>query len=642
MIPEHILHEIRLAYPSIYAADRTQKGIICPLCGSGSGPHGTGITADPKNLEHLHCWACGFDGSIIDLVQADPTIAANSFLEAAMYVADKAGIAIERDSSFSSEARKCTVSDSDTRSGTLVMAKEYLARRGISEATADMLHVQFDPVWRHPKAPPTAAYTPRLLIPTAEGSMVTRDIRPPQSIPEDQKRYVKQNVGPSHLLNANVLLQAAPVFVVEGAFDAMSIIEVGGQALALNSTANATQLVDAVKNLQHVPPLILALDHDKAGQNTQVKLEADLRAAGVNVLVADLTGDADDPNDALIANRDKFAERVQEAVRNASTQVAAIENAKLEPMTVAQTPFWSTVDTMSPCISTGLHSIDTALGGGLPAFGITVLGGRTGTGKTSLALQIACSVIESGRPVLYVSQELSAIQLTAKNLARCVTIKSQDTGMRYKAIDILTGNASAAFRAASTKYFEIIAPKLYVMRLTEEDTVKTIAENAQRIMRSREVAPLVVIDYMQILPTTDLRLQERQAIDQHVHALIDASEHIPFFVISSFNRTAYGVGKLKSDAGYAAMIDALEGAFKETGLLEYSATTLLGLWSITDLDMQLGDRVDLDLYVIKNRWQQRMGRPIALTFDGAIGAFQERCDENATANAGDWLSVPEI
>ena len=36
------------------------SGFVCPLCGSGEGSHGTGMTQNPK-AEHtsLHCFGCG-------------------------------------------------------------------------------------------------------------------------------------------------------------------------------------------------------------------------------------------------------------------------------------------------------------------------------------------------------------------------------------------------------------------------------------------------------------------------------------------------------------------------------------------------------------------------------------------------------
>lgn len=66
--------EIKTRWRELYPADGNGrgKGIICPLCGSGSGKNGTGITEKPHSRNHfLKCWngGCSFTegGSVIDL-----------------------------------------------------------------------------------------------------------------------------------------------------------------------------------------------------------------------------------------------------------------------------------------------------------------------------------------------------------------------------------------------------------------------------------------------------------------------------------------------------------------------------------------------------------------------------------------------
>ena len=47
--------------------DRSGKGFICPICGSGSGKNGTGITT--KDGVHFTCWAgCFTNADIIDII----------------------------------------------------------------------------------------------------------------------------------------------------------------------------------------------------------------------------------------------------------------------------------------------------------------------------------------------------------------------------------------------------------------------------------------------------------------------------------------------------------------------------------------------------------------------------------------------
>lgn len=49
--------------------DASKKGYICPICGSGSGAKGTGITENPKSPNHFTCWAgCFSSKSYIDIL----------------------------------------------------------------------------------------------------------------------------------------------------------------------------------------------------------------------------------------------------------------------------------------------------------------------------------------------------------------------------------------------------------------------------------------------------------------------------------------------------------------------------------------------------------------------------------------------
>lgn len=47
--------------------DRSKKGYICPICSSGTGKHGTGITT--KDGVHFTCWrGCFTSADIIDII----------------------------------------------------------------------------------------------------------------------------------------------------------------------------------------------------------------------------------------------------------------------------------------------------------------------------------------------------------------------------------------------------------------------------------------------------------------------------------------------------------------------------------------------------------------------------------------------
>ena len=50
--------------------DKSGKGYVCPICGSGTGENGTGITENPKSKGHFTCWGgdCFKNADIFEII----------------------------------------------------------------------------------------------------------------------------------------------------------------------------------------------------------------------------------------------------------------------------------------------------------------------------------------------------------------------------------------------------------------------------------------------------------------------------------------------------------------------------------------------------------------------------------------------
>lgn len=72
---------------------------------------------------------------------------------------------------------------------------------------------------------------------------------------------------------------------------------------------------------------------------------------------------------------------------------------------------------VKPYVSSGYKALDDVLGGGFVNEGLYILAARPGCGKTTLAIQIADKIANAGKPVLFVSLEMSSLQITAKRVA---------------------------------------------------------------------------------------------------------------------------------------------------------------------------------------------------------------------------------
>ena len=312
MTREDSIAEIRSRWKELYPQDGSGKGIVCPLCGSGSGKNGTGIRENPqsKKPHGLKCFACGFAGDVIDLIQQER---GGSFLVATQEAADRLNIRVDplhgendrakpRRSDFSGQGNTETPPESKHPQNALKTpqnafgdyyaqcaahiydpaAVSYLTGRGISAETAAAYGIGFDPAADPANAPGAGADAykphpcPRIIIPTSATHYTGRSIDP-----ATPKAFQKLNAKGSTpgIFNARALYDdaAESVFITEGAFDALSVIEAGAAAIALNSTENRRALLKLLEQRRTGATLILCLDNDAAGNNGAQELKEGLQ-----------------------------------------------------------------------------------------------------------------------------------------------------------------------------------------------------------------------------------------------------------------------------------------------------------------------------------------------------------------------------
>lgn len=332
---------------SLFPSDNHGKGIICPICGNGSGKKGDGVTF-VKNTRILKCFHCGFSGDVIKLVAENSHC---SYIEAAKILAEKFGIAHHNDSfhlptekfqvkqkNFSTEKpiEKIDFTEFFATAEKNLSLTDYHTKRGFSLATCQHFHFGFDTSWQHPKVP-NAPKTPRLIVPTSQFSYLARDTR--KNIPERQQKYSKQKVGSVQLFNLDALACDFP-FVTEGEFDAVSFYEIGFNAVALGSVSNINKFVQHLKILINKPKCIIAaLDNDDAGKEGNKKLKFELENIGVHVFIADdIYGKYKDANDALIFDRETFVKNAKSVKENAMENITTQEKMSNEIISLDISP----------------------------------------------------------------------------------------------------------------------------------------------------------------------------------------------------------------------------------------------------------------------------------------------------------------
>lgn len=248
-------------------------------------------------------------------------------------------------------------------------------------------------------------------------------------------------------------------------------------------------------------------------------------------------------------------------------------------------------------IKTGIKPLDKEMNGGLRP-GLTVLGAVPGTGKSTLAYQIALNISSAGTPVLIYSLEMSRNQILAKLISRQTFKDSPDCAV--SAIDILNSDLNRKFTASQWKAVENAASSVGRaggnIHITEsadhEISAAFISGEVKNFISENPGAqPVVIVDYLQILaPDPRHSANDKQATDDAIRTLsaLASSCKISILLISSLNRTSY-------DKELTMM------SFKETGSIEYSADMLIGMETASANGGKDGQRV-ISLKFLKQRY----------------------------------------
>lgn len=623
-----------------YLQPAKNKGsYICPICGSGTGPNKTGAMHVRKDNVHCKCFACGFYGDIFDLVGKQHGLDARASYEkvlewagagknSTVYVQQTSkpalkvrladtNAAVTQAADFEEYVRRCGEALRKSPS-----ALRYLQGRGLTEETIARFMLGYD------------AGARQVVVPYGPGCRYY--IR--RGVGEDKVFYKPPaaQAGPEPVFNAVALGGTAGcVFVVESPFCAMAIEQAGGHAVAIGGTGGHKLLARMAEQPTEAV-LALSLDNDARGQAAQAQLLQALAERGIPAVACNVAGMWKDPNEALQQEPAAFAERVGEMARRAAGQKDALARQQLADYQAGSVgsyldDFVAGVATraQTPAVPTGFAALDASLDGGLYE-GLYVLGALSSLGKTSFALQMADQIAQQGRDVLFFSLEMARSELMAKSISRHTWLADGPQGKQAKSARDITNTArhagftedeQALMKRAVTAYAQY-AQHLYIVEADEPLGTREVAARVAEHVAITGTAPVVFVDYLQILAPAEPRATDKQNTDRAVFDLKRLSRQykVPVFAISSLNRENYGASLTMS-------------AFKESGAIEYSSDVLLGLqFALGPGEDRLSqERLDalkrqvprpLELVVLKNR-NGPAGERLGLGYWAAYNGFGE-------------------
>lgn len=576
--------------PQIYLQTANKEGYVCPICGSGSGPNGTGIVS--RDGVHFTCFArkC-FERNGKGSADIPDIIAIKEGLEPGSRQAlnrayELYGITIDSPLSTGEKLPPDPGKAPPVKAAGKRPEQDYSAYidecharigqttypqqdRWLTGVTIDRFKLGYDPAFKTREGDNYVQWQ-ALVIPNGPYRLTVRNLAP-DARKENRYRFR----GANRPFNDQALQQTAePVFVVEGEIDALSVIEAGGEAVAI-----ATDVQLLLRSLGKNPPmLILALDKDDAGQEAEAKLVEELSKRGIPFLQADLTGGYKDANEALVKGQLAFLM----AVNAAKNSVLALKKQTLSQEQAAYLAInaEANIDGLFAAIKkgkkaypTGFSMLDNHLRGGLFE-GLTIIGAMTSVGKTTLTMQIADNMAMLGNDVLIFSLEMGIHELMARSISKGTLMqsffrKAGDYSQAMTARQILSGEpGQPGILEEATRAYREYAGRINIFQSLGKIGPKRIREEVEGYKAATGSIPVVVIDYLQLLGQDEGKYSAgaKEIMDAAVTELkcMAVDLEIPVILISSFNRDNYG-----KDANLAS--------FKESGGIEYSADLLLGL-----------------------------------------------------------------
>lgn len=245
-------------------------------------------------------------------------------------------------------------------------------------------------------------------------------------------------------------------------------------------------------------------------------------------------------------------------------------------------------------ISTGIHSFDRALHGGL-SNDLYILGAETSTGKSAFMQALAEAAAGSGIHVLYFALEMSRQEFVARGTSSVwFQVHGYQTGkdsitvsdILYPKYDESTGvfiqTPYDLYEKEMDLWFERYGSCIHIIEpelngISAKEIAETVTRFREKQRETGDFRPVMVfIDYLQILkadPSEKNQSDRKTKMDTAVTMLktLAFKEQVPVIAASSVGRTNYG--KTISTASY-----------KESGDVEYTGGILLGWnWSgVTD------------------------------------------------------------
>ena len=256
---------------------------------------------------------------------------------------------------------------------------------------------------------------------------------------------------------------------------------------------------------------------------------------------------------------------------------------------------------------TGFEELDWQLGGGMFRSEVYVIGARPGMGKTTLGINIAENVASRGDSVLFVSLEMTDVQIMAKRIAL-------EGGLQYT--QLMSGKLGETDEEVMQEAMGRLTDRPFFLTTRSGMTVGDISKTARQIQN----LSLIIVDYMGLIPAAEEsrskpRYEQMTEISAGVKGLAK-SLNVPILALAQLNRenmTRKDKRPTMSDLRDSGAVEQDAGAIILLHRPEYYETREQGDAAETE---------DIELNVAKNR--HAAPGLVHMTWDGGKGSIRSK------------------
>lgn len=259
-------------------------------------------------------------------------------------------------------------------------------------------------------------------------------------------------------------------------------------------------------------------------------------------------------------------------------------------------------------LRTGFNELDNLLGGGFQLGDSVVLAGNTGTGKSSLALQMLLNVSQYV-PTAYFSLEMSKSRMVTRTLAQLARLPIHQVRNPHKSFD--TKEDAKRYKDAVQDYRERQG-KLF-LDCTPDLTIGEICLRIEKLVRDHGVKFTVVDHIGKLASDPKQRFQNREREIAHFSwklTQLAIKHEIVILTISPLNKNAEEF----------SMSPSLKH-MRDSGMLSYDARTVLLLGNPQPNKELAQDQERKAILQIAKQGDGESGVSIELPFHGGRGAY---------------------